>query len=175
LIIKVNPDIYLTQISKEDKPHLIRHINDPDIYKNTLKIPYPYKENDADEWIAFVEKLKINEGVLKNWAIKSRSGELIGGIGFSGKYGLHSHKDEIGYWLGRSFWNKGIMTDVVQRVCDIGFTEFNLVRIEAYTFTYNIASKKVLIKTGFLHEGTLSKFHFKDGEFLDVDIFATLI
>jgi len=173
--IKVNSNIYLTQITKADKPFLLKYINDQDIYKNTLKIPYPYKEKDAEEWIDFVEKTKMGDGVLKHWTIKNEIDELIGGIGFHSKYGLHSHKDEIGYWLGKPFWNKGIMTDVVQKVCEIGFTEFNLLRIEATVFKNNIASKKVLLKTGFVHEGTLRKFYFKDDELIDVDIFACLL
>ncbi len=82
------------------------------------------------------------------------------------KYGIHSHKDEIGYWLGKPFWNKGIMTDVIKKICSIGFNNFNLIRIEATVFTYNIPSKKVLEKAGFMPEGTLRKFYKKDQKFI---------
>ncbi len=172
--IKVSRGIYLTQITESDKPLLLKYINDPDIYKYTLKIPYPYKEEDADFWINFVEESRIKERVLKQWTIKNENDELIGGIGFHSKYGNHSHKDEIGYWLGKPFWNKGIMTDVVKKACEIGFTEFNLSRIEATVFNRNIASKKVLYKAGFVLEGTLKKFYLKDDKFIDADLFARL-
>ncbi len=172
--IKVSRGIYLTQITESDKLLLLKYINDPDIYKYTLKIPYPYKEGDADFWINFVEESRIKERVLKQWTIKNGNDELIGGIGFHSKYGNHSHKDEIGYWLGKPFWNKGIMTDVVKKACEIGFTEFNLSRIEATVFNRNIASKKVLYKSGFVLEGTLKKFYLKDDKFIDADLFARL-
>ncbi len=172
--IKVSRGIYLTQITEADKPSLLKYINDPDIYKYTLKIPYPYKEKDADNWIKFVEESRIKERVLKHWVIKNENDELIGGIGFHSKYGKYSHKDEIGYWLGKPFWNNGIMTDVVNKVCEIGFSEFNLLRIEATVFNRNTASKKVLYKAGFVLEGTLKKFYFKDEKLIDADIFARL-
>ena len=170
--VKVTHGIYLAQITEADKPSLLKYISDPDIYKNTLKIPYPYKEEDADFWINLVEESKIKERILKHWAIKNENDELIGGIGFHSKYGRHSHKDEIGYWLGKPFWNKGIMTDVVKKACKIGFEEFNLTRIEVIVFNRNTASKKVLYKAGFVLEGTLRKFYFKDNRLIDADIFA---
>jgi RimJ/RimL family protein N-acetyltransferase len=172
--ITVSSGIYLTQITEADKLPLLKYINNPDIYNYTLKIPYPYKEEDADFWINFVEELRIKDRVLKHWAIKNENDELIGGIGFHSKYGKHSHKDEIGYWLGKPFWNKGIMTDVVKKVCEIGFEEFNLTRIEAMVFNRNTASKKVLYKAGFVLEGTLKKFYLKDDKFIDADLFARL-
>ena len=172
--ITVSRGIYLTQITEADKPSLLKYINDPDIYKYTLKIPYPYKEEDADFWINFVEESRIKERVLKHWAIKNENDELIGGIGFHSKYGKQSHKDEIGYWLGKSFWNKGIMTEVVKKTCEIGFSEFNLTRIEATVFNRNTASKKVLYKNRFVLEGTLKKFYLKDDKYIDADIFALL-
>jgi RimJ/RimL family protein N-acetyltransferase len=173
--IEVNSQIYLTQIKKEDKPALLKYINDKDVYNNTLKIPFPYTKKDADEWISFVEFSKQETGVLKHWAIKNKNHELIGGIGFHSKYGIHSHKDEIGYWLGKPFRNKGIMTDVVSKIYSIGFTDFNLIRIEATVFTNNVASKRVLEKAGFMPEGTLHKFYYKDNSFINADIYAILI
>lgn len=173
--IKVSHGIYLTQITESDKPSLIKYINDPEIYKYTLKIPHPYLEKDAEFQINFVEKSRIEEGILKHWAVKNKTDELIGGIGFHSKYGKHSHKDEIGYWLGKPFWNNSIMTDVVKKICTIGFSEFNLTRIEATVFVNNDASKRVLEKSGFRREGTLKNYHYKDGELLDVDLYARLI
>ncbi|HSP87825.1 MAG TPA: GNAT family protein [Ignavibacteriaceae bacterium] len=173
--IKVNSQIYLTQVTKADKTILIKLLNDKDIYKNTLKIPFPYKEKDADDWISHVESLKKEIGVLRNWIIKNKNNELIGGISFHNKYGIHSHKDEIGYWLGKPFWNKGIMTDVVNKICSIGFTDFNLKRIEALVFSFNEPSKKVLEKAGFMLEGTMKKFYYKNYKFIDADIYARLI
>ena len=172
--IRVNQDIYLSQVSQNDKLHLIKYLNEKEIYNNTTNIPYPYREKDVDTWINFVEELKQRDGCLRHWAIRNNSGDLIGGIGYHTKYGIYSHKDEIGYWLGKPFWNKGIMTTVVKKLCAIGFNEFNFARIEATVFVNNKASKRVLEKSGFHYEGTLKNYHYKDGKFIDADLYARL-
>lgn len=171
--IKISASIYLTQIKKEDKPSLIKYINDKDIYNNTLKIPYPYTEQNADEWIDCVEYLKIETGVLKHWAIKNNY-ELIGGIGFHNKYGTNSHKDEIGYWLAKPFRNKGIMTGVIKNICSLGFNDFKLLRIEATVFSSNISSQKVLGKAGFIKEGLLKNFYLKDEKLINAYVYSLL-
>jgi ribosomal-protein-alanine N-acetyltransferase len=83
-----------------------------------------------------------------------------------------SHRAEIGYWLAKPFWGRGIMTDVVQRLCQVGFEEFGLVKIIAYVNATNPASARVLEKCGFVQEGYLKKHFLKDGQLLDVRLFA---
>jgi RimJ/RimL family protein N-acetyltransferase len=67
------------------------------------------------------------------------------------------------------------MTDVVKKICEIGFTEFNLSRIEAAVFSTNNASKKVLEKNFFSYEGTLRKFYLKNEIPVDVDIYVRIL
>jgi RimJ/RimL family protein N-acetyltransferase len=172
MIIHVSEEIVLSQITKKDKPLLITHLNEIDIYKNTLNIPHPYTSKDADWWIKHVNDRKKEIGRLTNFAIRNNSLNLIGGIGFHIKYGIHSHKDEIGYWLSKNFWNKGIMTKVVEKICEIGLNEFNLIRIEATVFEFNIASAKVLEKCGFKMEGLLKNYIIKDGKVVDALLYA---
>jgi RimJ/RimL family protein N-acetyltransferase len=122
-----------------------------------------------------VEQTRKETGVLKNWSIKlKKTDELIGGISFQNKYGDFSFKDEIGYWLARPFWNKGIMSGVVKKVCTLGFSVFNLRRIEATVFTNNTASHNVLLKAGFVLEGTLKDYCLKDEIFIDANIYAII-
>ena len=64
MIIQVSDDIVLSQISKEDKSSLIEYLNDIDIYKYTLNIPYPYTSKDADWWIKNVKDKKRETGRL---------------------------------------------------------------------------------------------------------------
>ena len=174
MIIQVSGNISLSQINKNDKPLLIKYLNDPDIYKNTLNIPYPYTSKDADWWIKHVKDNKKETGKLSNFVIRDKYKKLIGGIGFHLKYGINSHKDEIGYWLAKEFWNKGIITKVVKKFCEIGFKENNLIRIEAFVFENNIASARVLEKNGFNKEGVLQKYCIKDGLPLNAVLYALI-
>ena len=83
------------------------------------------------------------------------------------KYKRSLKKDEIGYWLARPYWNKGIMTKVVNKLCEIGFGKFGLMRIEATVFIHNAASCRVLEKGGFKKEGIYRKSVKKGNMLID--------
>jgi RimJ/RimL family protein N-acetyltransferase len=170
--IFIDNEFYLSQVNKDDANQLSLHLNDKDIYDNTLMIPHPYTMKDAEWWILYVEESKFSNGRLTNWAIRDKNSMLIGGIGFHLKYGISSHRDEIGYWLAKPYWNKGIMTRVVKRMCQFAFEEFNLFRIEAIVFEPNLPSCKVLEKSGFNYEGLLKKYILKDSRYIDGKLFA---
>jgi RimJ/RimL family protein N-acetyltransferase len=170
--IPINEQISLSQIREGDEDALVRWLNDPVLIRNTLRIPYPYETEHARWFIDYVRAMQDEHGRLTEWAIRDRSGALIGGIGFSRAYGKYSHKDELGYWLGEPYRGQGIMTQVVARVCDVGFQQFKLLRIEAPVFAFNAASARVLEKNGFAAEGTLRSYFLKNDRPVDVKMYA---
>jgi [ribosomal protein S5]-alanine N-acetyltransferase len=172
--IVVNSQVHLSDFCPSDKPVLLEHLNDRDIYEGTLWIPFPYTENDADEWLAFVEKIAQEQGQSVHFAIRSANDSLIGSCGFDGFQIGKSHRAEVGYWLAKPFWGRGIMTVVVQRACQHAFQEFGLAKITSHVFTHNPASARVLEKCGFEQEGLLRKHCLKDGIFIDARLFALL-
>ena len=52
--IVINKDIYLTKSSRADKPFLVEFLNDEELYNQTLRVPKPYTESDADDWFNFI-------------------------------------------------------------------------------------------------------------------------
>ncbi len=124
--ILVDDDIYLDEPAKRDKDNLIRLLSDREIYNNTLRLPFPYTAKDAEWWFRFVKETRKKSGMDLNFAIRTKDKQLIGGISFHMKYGLNSHKDEMGYWLGRNYWNKGIMSKVVRSFCRYGFESLHI-------------------------------------------------
>jgi RimJ/RimL family protein N-acetyltransferase len=172
--LTVNDSIHLSEIRTSDKGAFIKHLNDKDIYNRTLRIPFPYTEAHAEEWLALVRKSTKQNGQPVSWAIRNEMDYLIGGIGFNGLVLGKSHVAEIGYWLAKPYWGRGIMTAVVQRVCQHAFGAFGLAKITAHVFAYNPASARVLEKCGFREEGFLRKHYLKDGQFLDARMFALL-
>ena len=172
--IVVNDQVHLSEFRSSDKPALIQHLNDRDIYDRTLRIPFPYTDADADEWLARVAKITEQHGQPVHFAIRTADDALIGGCGFDDFQVGKSHRAEVGYWLAKPFWGRGIMTAVVQRVCQHAFEEFGLVKITAHVFTHNPASARVLEKCGFQQEGFLRKHFLKDGQFIDARLFALL-
>jgi [ribosomal protein S5]-alanine N-acetyltransferase len=99
---------------------------------------------------------------------------LIGGCGFDGFQVGKSHRAEVRYWLAKPWWGRGIMTQVVQRLCQHAVDEVGLVKITAHVFTINPASARVLEKCGFVQEGLLGKHYLKDGKLIDARLFALI-
>lgn len=173
--IRVNETLSLTPFEAGDKPSLLRYLNDPVVYRNTLRVPYPYTDIAADEWLVHVRERREQIGREANWAIRHSEHGLIGGIGCFWKTGLEGHSDEIGYWLAKPWRGQGIMGSVVAVFSRWLFdTRPALVRLEAYVFAHNSASERVLEKAGYTKEGYLRKLHVKDGAYLDASVWAMI-
>ena len=170
----VHDHVHLSEFRASDKDALIAHLNDRDIYDRTLRIPFPYTDASADEWLALIAKITEQQGRPVKFAVRSADDALIGGCGFDGLQVGKSHRAEVGYWLAKPFWGRGIMTAVVQRVCRHAFEEFGRAKITAHVFSHNPASARVLEKCGFQQEGFLRKHFLKDGQFIDTRLFGLL-
>ena len=173
--ITINTRLTLAPVEPAHKEALAQLLNDIDIFKNTLKIPHPYTKKHAEDWIRKVQKLENIQGLTNNWAILDKDTGLIGGLGLHQMHGPESHKDEIGYWLGKPYWNKGIMTQVLSTFCEYCFEYRELSRIEAAVFSYNEASMRVLEKVGFEKEGYLKKCFIKQGRYVDSVLYAKVL
>lgn len=169
----VNDRIYLTDIDPADQEACLQHLREREIYEHTLRIPFPYTAQHFQDWLAIVEQTNKEQARPLHFAIRD-CGSFIGATGFSDLQIGKSHRAEIGYWLAKPYWGQGIMTSVVRRLCEFGFTELGIVKITASVFSDNTPSARVLEKCGFQLEGMLRKHYLKDGKFLDARAFALL-
>lgn len=158
--------ISLEKITDKYRDSLERLLNNENVSKWLLHVPFPYSLSDADE---FIEKCKSNKADHL-FAIE-KDGVLIGGIGIHIK---GEHKAEIGYWIGEEYWGKGYATEALKKVVTIAFKDLNLKRIYAGTFEDNLASEKLLLKCGFKYEGTLRKSLKKDDVYYNEKIFSII-
>ena len=108
------------------------------------------------------------------WAIVLKeTNQVIGSIGLKPNDALQ--RAEIGYCIGRAFWNKGIMTEALIRVLDFGFTTLGLTRMQACHHTANPQSGKVMLKAGMQYEGCLKKWSFNNqGALVDCEMYAAV-
>jgi RimJ/RimL family protein N-acetyltransferase len=81
---------------------------------------------------------------------------------------------EISYKIFPKYWNNGFATEAVKLVLDFCFNQLKLHRITAGCATENIASAKVLEKSGFLREGHCRKILPIRGQWFDNFEFAIL-
>lgn len=170
--IVVNKDIFLTEFRPADKPALVTYLNERDIYEQTLTLPYPYTETDADAFFRIDQKATADQGQPTNFAIRAADDSLLGGIGFKELAIGVSHRADLGYWVAKPFWGRGIMSAVVARACARGFAVWGLSKIGAHVFAGNIASARVLEKCGFQLEGCLRKHYLKDKRFIDALVYG---
>jgi len=157
-------DNYLIRSYKEtDAKSLSYNANHPEINKYLADgFPFPYTIETAKQWIKFALEKDTN----LFFAIVSKD-EVIGGISATPYSNVHRFTAEIGFWIGKEYWNKGITTRALLTFCHYLFTEFNFNRLTAKVFEGNEASKKVLLKCGFSLEGIHPESVFKN------DIFVT--
>jgi RimJ/RimL family protein N-acetyltransferase len=154
--------------SAGDEASLVRHANDRDVWRNLRdQFPHPYTPADAEGWIGFAS----SQARPTSLAIEVES-QAVGGISLRLHDDVERVSAEIGYWLGRAFWNRGVMTAAVRAMTEYGFQQFALTRIYAVPFAANSASHRVLDKAGYAREGVLRRSAIKDGIVTDQVLFA---
>lgn len=153
-----------------DAPAVQSLANDSAIAATTLSIPHPYTVEMAREWIRSLPE-KIEAGELMNFAmIHHTERHLIGAIGL--RLEPQHARAELGYWVGKPYWNRGYCTEAALAVVRFGFEELHLHRIYAMFFTRNANSERVLQKVGLEFEGVLRQHVRKNGRSHDVVIYG---
>lgn len=66
------------------------------------------------------------------------------------------------------------MTEAVREICQVAFSELDIVRIKGLVYAPNVASKKVLKKNGFVREGLQRNAVYKDGKIFDLCLYGKL-
>ena len=173
LKIRVREGIYLSGVTPADKPALLEHLQERAIYETTMNIPYPYSGADADWWIKKRIEHTRQQGKEVTFAIRE-AGKLIGVVSADSLEVGTTHRAEIGYWLARPRWGRGVMTDAVRAFVNYAFAELDVLRLTAHVLEFNIASARVLEKNGFILEGRLRKHFRKNGQLVDGRVYGLL-
>lgn len=143
----------------EDAASLAQHANDREVWRNMRdRFPHPYTLKDAKEWLAFAATLPSGT----NFAIDV-GGRAVGGISFEPLGDVFRVGAELGYWLGRPHWGRGIATEGVRAVTAHAFRHFDFLRLQASVFSWNPASARVLEKAGYTREATNRRAMVKEG------------
>ncbi len=163
--------LILNQPVEQDLENLVYFLNQTAAFsENTLSMPFPYEEKDARKWFemcreGFEAKTNYIFGIRLKDDLK-----LIGGIG------LHivpkHHKAELGFWLAKDYWNRGIVTEAAAEVMNFGFHTLGLNKIFAMFFPHNPASGKILEKLGMRKEGVLRQEILQNSEFFDLERYS---
>ena len=104
---------------------------------------------------------------------KTASGEvLVGGITISNIRRRAAQFATLGYWMGEEFAGRGLMSEAVETLLPFFFDVLGLHRLQAAFLPHNIASRRVLEKSGFREEGYAENYLQIDGRWADHVLFA---
>ncbi|AGA77710.1 GNAT family N-acetyltransferase [Echinicola vietnamensis] len=144
--------------------------NNPAIAKNLKdSFPQPYTLHDARFWIE--HNIKFNPP--HNFAIE-QNGQLVGAIGIhKGENELRTNM-ELGFWLGEPYWGQGIATEAVRLFVPYLFKNFEVQRVFATVYDFNIPCMRVLQKAGFEEEAILKGGFIKNNKIGDIFQFVVL-
>ena len=149
-----------------DAPALRAQADNPNVSFNLFEgFPSPYLAEHAQAWCGH----EANSGAFGYvWAI-TVDGVVAGTIGLKPLEAPGNRCNaEIGYWLGESFWRRGIASDAVRQVTDWAFAALpHVTRVFAPIFARNEASQAVARKCGYVREGVQKQAVVKLGQVID--------
>jgi len=122
------------------------------------------------EWIS-----KYDNQDFYIWAIelKENGDEPIGGISVV-RQDDATKMVEIGYSIGRKWWNKGITSEALSMLITFFFDEVSVNRIEAHHDPRNIHSGMVMAKCSMQYEGTLRESRINNQGKCDSAVYSIL-
>jgi len=157
----------------DDAGRIGQLLGDRAIARNTEQIPHPYGGKEAaEDWIRKQREAYL-AGQSVTFAIAPRNRkQLIGMIGL--ELAEEHNLAEMGFWIGKPYWNKGYVTEAAEAVLRYGFETLGLNRIWAAHFGSNPASGRVMKKLGMTYEGTWRQHVLKWGTFEDLCSYGIL-
>jgi RimJ/RimL family protein N-acetyltransferase len=169
--------LILRKPKKSDWKDLMEGVGEYDIAKMLLKVPYPYKKQDAENFI---------KGLLKRWKDKIKSDytffielksekKVIGAIGIH-RIDRFAGVGTTGSWINKKYWKNGYMTEVKIAVNDFAFNKLKLRKLNSDVFTENFASNVTQLKMGYKLEGMQRKAvrSLASGKIHDENIYGLL-
>ena len=114
-------------------------------------------------------------GDFGGWGVVLKdSGAFVGTCGMDAGYAPEHARAELGYVLSREHWGRGLMPEAVRAVIRFGFGRMGLNRVQARCIAENVASARVMEKTGMAYEGTLRESEFIKGAYRDMKLYSIL-
>lgn len=157
--------LLLRKFKMSDAKSVQKMAGEKAIYETTLNIPHPYEDGVAENWIGshlenFKEKKSLTFAV-----IDKKEKKLVGAIGLAF---MRYNKAEIGYWIGKDFWDKGYCTEAGKALVDYAFSNLGMNKIIGRHLFINPASGRVMQKLGMTKEGVFEDDVLKDDFYHDI-------
>jgi RimJ/RimL family protein N-acetyltransferase len=143
--------LVLRQTVRRDAPAFSALVSDFDIARMTGSIAYPYPVLSAEFKIMTFHAAK-RRGLAHPYAITLKGNDALIGIADLFKRGPGTLW-EIGYWIGRPYWGRGLMTEACSALLTEADATLGAEDRVAGVFIDNPGSARVLEKLGFERSG----------------------
>jgi len=160
--------VTLNVVEESDVSFLMETVNDPDV-RDGLSFQRPMTETAEREWIERVTSPDCDDVHL----LICVDGDAVGTVGLD-RVDETNGTAELGYYLTPEAWGNGYATDAARTLVDHAFTGLRLHRVSARAVAGNEASRRVLEKVGFEHEGVMRDQWFRHGRREDVHWYGLL-
>jgi RimJ/RimL family protein N-acetyltransferase len=127
--------IELRETVDADLPTLFEHQADPEA---SAMAAFPSRTWDA--YLEHEAKIRVTPANLTRTIVAD--GEVVGSIGSWQAGG----EREVGYWIGRAHWGKGVATAALRAFLEVDRTR----PLSAHVVEHNVGSRRVLEKCGFV-------------------------
>ncbi|WP_291856569.1 GNAT family N-acetyltransferase [Bradyrhizobium sp.] len=135
----------LRQPTLADVTAISRLADDRRIAENTRRLPHPYSQDHATEFVR-----ALADDRRETVFLIEQDYSLIGMVGIDWR---EPAAPELGYWLGVAHWGQGFGTEAARATIDFFFEEFDAEHLIAGARVANPASRNILEKCGFQWNG----------------------
>ena len=140
-------------------------IGDWEVAKWLSDVPYPYTEQNAEEWLNNINHDDLTFSIFMN-------DSLIGGVGVCLE---EDNKLDLGYWIGKEYWGNGYATETVKGLIKYVKEETSFKQITACYIKGNTTSENVLRKLGFEEIGECEEYFLSRKKTMTcIDLFLNL-
>ena len=100
---------------------------------------------------AFLKNNELHPAFGTYMVLEANNKRVLGSAKLEIKEGKR-HEAELGYILHPDFWGKGFGNEIAEVLMEVALSDSELKRVYAITDPQNIASRKILLKNGFVSE-----------------------
>lgn len=160
------PRLHLVEIEHLHQPDLFYLLTDKRVTRYYHVIPLNEVADVRPVIDLFRKRFNDKEGIRWGIALENKT-ELIGFIGFNN----YETADTVPlvFALVQEYWGKGYMAEAIEVVVQYIFTALEAKKVVADLLPGNVASERVLVKTGFHHEGLVAGGMVWDNKSYDVN------
>lgn len=155
----------LRPLELADVDPLTPYVSDPEVMKYMARRAH----RDRAETVEFIQAQidGLAAGKIVSWAVvvDGVAAGLVTLAGITWQFSTDWRVDraELGFWLGRPLWGRGIMREAAMLATVFAFETLGLHKVTIGHMDGNEASKKIIVGLGYRHVGLLLEDAWKDG------------